>query len=214
MTGRDRRAPVLERIAEKLLVGTGPQAPFLVRHDWAIPAVVFGGCAVFGAVVLWLSLTEWGRPVLMWGGIGGGVLTVALLIHMVIDLRKATRGPLPAIDRTPRTARVILNADDGEGHTLLLRYRGVDGRKHHAQLADLPAEDWIDRFAPGSTWQVYAFQDPGLADSVVFLTEAHEDVWRAGYVLDGVRIGGEGGPLTPGPGSPFLREGGKWRFVA
>lgn len=97
---------------------------------------------------------------------------------------------------------------------LVLRYRGIDGHRHSAQLADYPDETWIDRFAPGSTWQVYAFQDPDLADSVVFLTEAHDDVWRAGYVLDGVRIGVEGGPLKPAPGSPFLREDSKWRFTA
>lgn len=212
MTRPERRDSLLERIAEKLLVGTGPRAPFLIRHDWAIPVVVFGGCAVFSAMVLWLSWTEWGRPVLMWGGIGAGVLTAALLVHMFIKLRKATRGPLPALDRTPRTARVVLNADDGEGHTLLLRYRGVDGHTHSAQLADYPDETWIDRFTPGSTWQVYAFRDPELADSVVFLTEVHDEVWRAGYVLDGVRIGGEGGPLKPAPGSPFLREDSKWGF--
>ncbi|WP_067431772.1 hypothetical protein [Nocardioides jensenii] len=212
MTRPERREPLLERIAEKLLVGTGPRGPFLIRHDWAIPVVVFGGCGVFGAMVLWLSWTGWGRPVLMWGGVGAAVLTAALLIHMLVVLHKATRGPLPALDRTPRTARVVLNADDDEGHTLLLRYRGVDGHKHHAQLADCPDETWIDRFAPGTTWEVYAFLDPNLADSVVFLTEAHEEVRRAGYVLDGVRIGGEGGPLEPAPGSPFLGEDSKWGF--
>ncbi|GAB3616396.1 hypothetical protein GCM10027416_09530 [Okibacterium endophyticum] len=151
---------------------------------------------------------------LTWIGIGIVVLTAVVLTCMSIHLHRATRGPLPALDRTPRTARVILSADDGEGHTILLKYRGVDGCKHSAQLADHPDENWIDRFAPGSTWQVYAFRDPDLADSVVFLTEAHNDVWRAGYVLDGVRIGGEGGPLEPAPGSPFLREDSKWRFEA
>lgn len=214
MIRQARRAPILERTVEKLLIGSGPRAPFLLRYDWAIPVVIFAGCAVFGGIALLLSWTDWGRPVLMWTGIAGAVLTVALLTHMFIDLRRSTRGPLPALDRTPRIARVVLNADTDEGHSLLLKYRGVDGHKHSAQLADSPAENWIDKFAPGSTWQVYAFRDPDLADSVVFLTETHDDVWRAGYVLDGVRIGGEGGPLKPAPGSPFLREDSKWEFAS
>ncbi len=161
-----------------------------------------------GAVAV---LDRWGRPVLMWGGVGAAVLTAALLIHMLVVLHKATRGPLPALDRTPRTARVVLNADDDEGHTLLLRYRRRRAQAPRAARR-LPDETWIDRFAPGTTWEVYAFLDPNLADSVVFLTEAHEEVRRAGYVLDGVRIGGEGGPLEPAPGSPFLGEDSKWGF--
>ncbi|MGO2095977.1 MAG: hypothetical protein ACTH2J_02285 [Candidatus Microbacterium stercoravium] len=40
----------------------------------------------------------------------------------------------------------------------------------------------------------------------------HDDVWHNGYKLDGVRLGGESGPVTPGPGSPFLRQDGKWTF--
>ena len=46
------------------------------------------------------------------------------------------------------------------------------------------------------------------------LTEEHEDVWREGYVLDRIRLGTERGPFQPGPGSPFLREGSKWKFEA
>ena len=124
-----------------------------------------------------------------------------------------TRGPLPALDRTPRSARVMFNTEDSEGgQSLSLRYRGVNGEKHDAELADLIDDSWLGEFSPGSTWQVYAFRDPKLANTVVFLTEAHEDVWRDGYKLDGVRLGGEGGPVKPGPGSPFLREDSKWRF--
>ncbi|UED86288.1 hypothetical protein [Streptomyces profundus] len=201
-----------ERIVTRVFVGTGPDAPFLVRHDWAIPALVFGGCGVFGAVTLWLTWIGWGH-VLVWALIAVGALAAVLMVRMLAHLRRATRGPLPALDRTPRTATVVLNADNGEGHTLLLRYTGADGGPHSAQLADSPDDTWVDAFTPGSTWQVYTFRDPELADSVVFLTEAHDEVWRDGYVLDGVRIGGEGGPLTPGPGSPFLREDGKWRFA-
>ncbi|OFV76951.1 hypothetical protein [Rhodococcus erythropolis] len=214
MIGRARREPLLDRVVEKLFIGTAAREPFLIRHEWALPVGIFGGCALFGGGALWLAWTDWGRPVLTWIGIGIAVLTAALLIYMFISLHRATRGPLPALDRTPRTARAVLSVDDSEGHTILLRYRGVDGHRHSAQLADYPDETWIDKFAPGSTWQVYSFRDPDLAESVVFLTEAHDDVWRAGYVLDGVRIGGEGGPLKPAPGSPFLRGDSRWRFAS
>ncbi|WP_097865913.1 hypothetical protein [Streptomyces sp. rh34] len=207
------REPLLDRIVTRLFVGTGPEAPFLIRHGWAIPVAVFGGCGVFTAATLWLSWAGWGH-VLMWTLIVLGALAAVLMIWMFVTLWRATRGPLPALDRTPRKATVVLSADDSDGHTILLRYRGVDGARHTAQLADYPHGSWVDAIAPGTAWQVYAFRDPGLADSVVFLTEAHDDVWRAGYVLDGVRIGGEGGPLKPAPGSPFLREDGKWRFEA
>lgn len=124
-----------------------------------------------------------------------------------------TRGPLPALDRTSRAARVLFNTDDAEGaQSITVQYSGADGDEHEAELADLIDDSWRDRFAPGTTWQVYAFRDSNLADAVVLLTEEHEDVWRDGYKLNGIRLGGEGGPLKPGPGSPFLREGGKWTF--
>lgn len=122
MSTKDRKEPLFERVADKLLVGSGRREPFLIRHDWAIPACVFAGCGVFTDIVLVASLRG--------------------------------RGP------------------------------------------------------------VYAFRDPELADSVVFLTEAHDEVWRSGWKLDGVRIGGEGGPVKPGPGSPFLRDGSKWEFTS
>lgn len=213
MTREEHREPFLDRLVMRVFVGTGPKAPFLIRHDWAILVLVLGGCGVFAAVTLWLTWT--GREaVLVRALIAIGTLAAMLLVWMLVYLLRATRGPLPALDRTPRTATVILSADDGEGHTLLLQYTGADGEPHNAQLADYPDEIWFDEFVPGSIWQVFTFRDPDLTDSVVFLTEAHDEVWRAGYVLDGVRIGGESGPLKPGPGSPFLREDGKWRFAS
>lgn len=211
MSTKDRKDSLLERVVDKLLVGSGPRAPFLVRHEWAIPATIFAGCAAFGTLALVASLQGWGR-VLMWILIGVGALCLVL---MIVCMFRATRGPLPALNRTPRTARVILRADDVDGgQTILVEYRDADGEGHDAQLADVIDESWEDSFAPGTRWQVYAFRDPELADSVVFLTEAHDDVWRSGYKLDGVRIGGEGGPVKPGPGSPFLREGSKWEFAS
>ncbi len=146
--------------------------------------------------------------------IGIGALAVPFLVWMSIDLRRRTRGPLPALDATPRTAWAILHSDDADGgQTIFVEYRDIDGEGHEAQLADVIHGSWEDRFASGTKWQVYAFRDPELAGSVVFLTEAHDDVWRDGWKLDGVRIGGEGGPVKPGPGSPFLRAGSKWVFT-
>lgn len=214
MTRNDRKEPLLVRAAEKLLVGSGPQAPFLVRHDWAIPAIVFGGCGLFMVLGLVASFQGWG-PVLMWIVIGIGTLCLVLTIPTFVRMFRATRCPLPALDPTPRTARVILHADDAEGgQTILVEYRGSDGQGHDAQLADVIHETWKDRFVAESRWQVYAFRNPELSDSVVFLTEAHDDVWRDGWKLDGVRIGGEGGPVKPSPGSPFLRADSKWRFAS
>ncbi|CKI06670.1 hypothetical protein LTT02_00100 [Mycolicibacterium smegmatis] len=214
MTGNDHKEPLLVRTAEKLLVGSGPQAPFLVRHDWAIPAIVFGGCGLFMVLALIASFQGWG-PVLMWIVIGIGALCVVLTVPTFVQMFRATRGPLPALDRTPRTARVVLHADDAEGgQTILVEYRDAAGEGHDAQLADVIHESWEKRFSPGSRWQVYAFRDPELTDTVVFLTEVHDDVWRDGWKLDGVRIGGEGGPVKPGPGSPFLRTGSKWEFAS
>lgn len=87
---------------------------------------------------------------------------------------------------------MILRTDDADGgQTIIVEYHGADGEGPDAQLADLIHDSWEDRFGPGSRWQVYAFRDPDLADSVVFLTEAHNEVWRVDYTLDGVRIDGE-----------------------
>ncbi|MFE0266256.1 hypothetical protein ACFWZ7_03400 [Nocardiopsis alba] len=212
MTEKDREESLIERAAEKLLVGTGPKAPFLIRHDRAIPVIVFGACGAF-AILVMISIIQGWAQVLMWIVIGIGVVSVLPAIPGFVGMYRATRGPLPALDRTPRTARVTLNAEDADGgRTILVEYRDEGGSGHDAQLADLIHESWEGRFTPGTRWQVYTFRAPELADSVVFLTEAHDDVWRDGWKLDGVRIGGEGGPLKPGPGSSFLREDSKWRF--
>lgn len=185
----------------------------VARIGGAIAAVGWGGFAIvlIGGFAV-LALLGWDR-FSWWGPLGVGVLAVCMGVLAPIGMELAAKAPLPALDRMPLTARVVLltdNADDGQ--CILVEYRDARGEGHDAQLADLIDDSWEDRFAPGTTWQVYAFRDPALADSVVFLTEAHEDVWRDGYKLDGVRLGGEGGPVTPGPGSPFLREGSKWRF--
>lgn len=214
MTADSRKDPLLDRIVEKLFVGSGPRAPFLIRHDWAIPVAVFGGCGVFAAVVV-ISIVQGWSPVLMWIVIGIGAVGAAATALGLSRMLRAARGPLPALDRTPRTARVVLRSDDADGgQTILVEYRDDHGQGHDAQLADIIHESSEARFAPGSNWQVYAFRDPALADSIVFLAEAHDDIWRDGWKLDGVRIGGESGPVAPGPGSPFLRENSRWDFAS
>jgi len=187
------------------------------------PAAVWAGEAIsaFGWSAMTISLAA-GIPYVFWRGPDTlpewafaipGVGSVVFTAIAALGTWMQTRRPLPALDRTPRSARVTLNTEDAEGRQdIIVRYEGVDGERHDAELADLIDASCLHRFAPGATWQVYAFRDPKLADSVVFLTEAHDDVWRDGYKLDGVRLGGEGGPVRPGPGSPFLREDSKWSF--
>ncbi|MBA0051374.1 hypothetical protein E0L36_10880 [Streptomyces sp. AJS327] len=138
----------------------------------------------------------------------GAILSSTLAT--VVRLRRATAKPLPALDRTPRTATVT-HLDDGDGTgtpVVWCAYHDAEGNRRTAGLADLVEESWRDRFTPGSRWEVHAFREPSTR---VFLTEAHEEVVRLGYNLDGVRLGGESGPVPVGPGSPFLH--GKWRFA-
>lgn len=186
------------------------------------PTAVWVGeaLAAFGWGGMTISLAA-GIPYIFWRGLDSipewafaipGVGAMAFTGIAFVGMRMQTRRPLPALDRTPRDARVTLNEDDEDGQNIEVRYRGVDGERHVAELADLIDDSWQDRFAPGTTWQIYAFRDVDLADSVVFLIEQHDDVWRDGYMLNGVRLGGEGGPLAAGPGSPFFREGAKWTF--
>jgi len=184
---------------------------WLTQHYWALPALIIGGALAIVIGIWWLVTLGWG-DLLFWVAIAAGIIVGGLTLHMIIEVSILMRKPLPALDRTARTATVMLNAHDGESRTLLLQYTGADGEAHNAQLADYIDESWDDTFVPGSEWQVYAFRDPDFAGTVVFLTEAHDEVWRSGYVLDGVRIGGESGPVKRGSGSPFLNGTGKWRF--
>lgn len=126
--------------------------------------------------------------------------------------------PLPALDRTPRTATVTAN-EESDFQTgwpgLYVSYTGTDGKRHDVHLADHVDGSWLDRFPVGSTCEVYAFADPALADTVVFLTEAHDDVRRMGiYLWLGVRGVVQTGQFKkPRPGSPFFREGTTWEFA-
>lgn len=152
---------------------------------------------------------------LAWTYALSGLVVVVVSAWVIIGVYRRTRGPLPALDRTSRSARVIVNGEDVDGDQILrVEYEGADGAPHEAQLADVVHDSWVQRFAPGTQWQVYAFRDAPFADTVVFLTEAHDDVWRDGFRLDGVRLGGESGPVKPGPRSPFLHDDSRWKFEA
>jgi len=212
MAADDRREPLFERIVDRLFVGDGATAPFLIRHDWAMPVIGFGVCGAVTLLGVLSSVQGW-SDVFVGTLIALGAVCAVFMIAMCVRMNRATRGPLPALDRVRRTARVILHAEDADaGRTVLVEYLGADGVGHDAQLADIVHESSMQRFVPGSTWQVRAFRDPDLADTVVFLAEAHDDVWRDGWRLDGVRIGGEGGALKPAAGSPFLGDGSTWEF--
>ncbi|WP_074330599.1 hypothetical protein [Mycobacteroides abscessus] len=96
---------------------------------------------------------------------------------------------------------------------VIVDYDGADGKTHTAWLGDLINEASIDRFTPESSWHVYAFADPELADTMVLLTEAHDDVRRSGYLITGLHGNTEFSSLQqPAAGSPFLN--GKRRFVS
>ncbi|MGC7255618.1 hypothetical protein [Mycobacteroides abscessus] len=96
---------------------------------------------------------------------------------------------------------------------VIVDYDGADGKTHTAWLGDLINEASIDRFTPESSWHVYAFADPELADTMVLLTEAHDDMWRSGYLITGLHGNTEFSSLQqPAAGSPFLN--GKRRFVS
>ena len=120
---------------------------------------------------------------------------------------------LPALDRTPRTATVtgrsIVNAEP-EGDSEVPIYELVvvtvetGGTGVDTTIADIIAADSLDRFTIGSTWQVYAFEDPTALNrhpgrTRVLLTEAHDDIIRAGYDLGYYCVHDE-----PGPGSDLL----------
>ncbi|MGV2983157.1 hypothetical protein ACNPNP_05550 [Microbacterium sp. AGC85] len=194
-----------------------------IRQGAPVVSWAGGVLAAFGCGGIAISLLA-GIPFVAWAGLGDdldggafipGVGSTVFTAVMGIGMWMLTRGPLPALDRTARSARVMFNTDDADGaQSITVQYCGADGEEHEAELADLIDDSWRDRFAPGTTWKIYAFQDPDLADAVVLLTEEHEEVWRDGYKLNGVRLGGESGAVKPGPGSPFLREGGKWSFEA
>src|SRR5690606_3461521 len=70
-------------------------------------------------------------------------------------------------------------------------------------LADNITGEDRDKFSRGSTWQVHEFC---RSRARVVLTAAHDDLWREGYELSGLRLGSEyiG---EPGYGSEIVARG-------
>lgn len=124
------------------------------------------------------------------------------------------RKTLPALDRAPRqatvTGRVRFDVDpDSDSETPaydLIEVRvDVGGVQVGTTIADIVAPESLARFAVGSVWDVYAFEDPAELNhdhrSRVLLAEPHEDVIRSGYDLGAYTLHQE-----PGPGSDLLRR--------
>lgn len=122
----------------------------------------------------------------------------------------SAHGRLPALDDDSRTATVTGHStetwdyDDGSERTNIhVRVETTDGA-FDSVLADLVSAQDVARFAIGSRWSVRSFT--GNTARVV-LSDAHDDVRRIGYHLDGVRYPSEHRQwLRPKPGSPFARH--------
>ncbi|WP_396911133.1 hypothetical protein [Mycolicibacterium sp.] len=212
-----KRGSVFDRITMRLFgVGYGADMPFIHRYDWVIPTITITGIiAVVGLNVVLVVL----GPVFVWTFFLLVVLASAIAILPAALLTPKSVDALPAIDRTPRDATVSANegTDSVTGWPgLYVTYQGRDGEQHEVHLADDVDESWLGRFLVGSTWQVYTFRDPALADTVVFLTEAHDEVLRSGiYLWLGVRGEVHTGQFRkPRPGSPFFSQDSKWEFAS
>ncbi|MBV7247412.1 hypothetical protein [Streptomyces sp. MW-W600-10] len=140
-----------------------------------------------------------------------GILACCFAAPMVVTM--GYRRTLPALDRTPRqatvTGRVRFEVDpdsdsDMPAYDLVDVRIDVDGVQVDTTIADIVAAESLARFAVGSVWDVYAFEDPAELNNDphltrVILTEAHEDVVRTGYDLGTYVLHQE-----PGPGSDLL----------
>ncbi|MFI7672062.1 hypothetical protein [Actinophytocola sp. NPDC049390] len=119
-------------------------------------------------------------------------------------------GPLPALDPHPRQATVTGHTtevvDELDSRRPVIHVRvDTPGGGFDSVLADHIADDDRDRFVRGSTWSVRVFAD---TTARVFLSDAHDDVLRSGYDLDGVRMATESVHFSgaPKPGSPLTRH--------
>lgn len=116
-------------------------------------------------------------------------VTAIALVLWVTSARRATE-PQPEVIWEPCTATVtgshIEAGDDELGDDFVLTDVSVATRdgSFDASLADLIAAPDRERFTAGTRWQVYRFADHPHR---VLLTEAHEDVLRHGYNLDGIQ---------------------------
>jgi hypothetical protein len=137
-----------------------------------------------------------------------GMLTVCFALYIALSSPYCKK--LPALDRRPRTAivtgRATFNPEpDPDSFTspykLVTVRVDLDGILTDTMIADIVAAEDLDRFAVGSVWNVYAFEDPVALNNDpepdrtrVILTEAHDDVIRTGYDLGFYTLHDEAGP--------------------
>ncbi|GAB3631230.1 hypothetical protein GCM10027421_05830 [Microbacterium shaanxiense] len=138
---------------------------------------------------------------------------------IVIDNREhALRtGALPPLDLVPRAATVTSmriapqkmlrfftrnrSGETGDLWQIEVQYADAGRRTRTEHVADLIHEGELARFPIGTTLQVYGFIHP---QGRCLLTEAHDDVARRGYNLDGVRMRTDRQVWPPRTGSPLL----------
>lgn len=100
----------------------------------------------------------------------------------------------PSVHPAPRTATVIgtqLVEVGAEASSSVRLYKVAihDGPETFTSLiADVFEGEERDTFDRDSKWQVYEFCH---SRARVVLTEAHDDLWRKGYELSGLRLGNE-----------------------
>lgn len=142
----------------------------------------------------------------------GVIGVIAAFLMIVRRIEATTEKALPALDRSPRTATVVavheaprspLRSADGSAYLWMIEVEYADGggTVRRESLADLFAGSALPRVTVGSTWQVYGFVKP---QGRCLLTEAYDELPRAGYNLDQLRISKEQFAFSPRPGSPIL----------
>ncbi|WP_420112158.1 hypothetical protein, partial [Pseudactinotalea sp.] len=138
----------------------------------------------------------------------GSIAVMAVFLLLVHRAEATTRRPLPELDRTPRAASVVALHEAPHGlRSVEVEFSDGAGTAVRARLVDLFDSSVARAFSIGSQWQVYGFMK---APSRCLLTEAHDDLPRSGYDLDGLRIRQERMTFSARPGSPVL---GVMRFA-
>lgn len=146
----------------------------------------------------------------MWLVMGIGLLFVIGMPLLIWRSYVTKDKPRPLLDRSRSYTATVCAAymgssyDESASANVQVEYVDADGETQRVWLADVIDDSWVDRFAVGSPWQIYAHNPPHPTPRVV-LTEAHEEVWRCGIDMNtnGFGAGYSTGVWPPGPGSPF-----------